>query len=250
MKAMSNFIIVGGQRCGTTWLYNALEAHPDIEMAKPVKPEPKYFLQELVTSKEYFKKFFSDSDNKVFGEKSTSYYENFDVPKRIKDTLPDSKILIITRNPIDRAISNYFFSTQFGLEDRTIEDVFVNNIPTPILTVPTSVNPFDYINRGFYSGYIKNYINIFGENKVKVLSFESIIANSHDYTNLLKFLNVDSSFILPEDNYQIINPSQKQSKDMTLIRQILRHIYNEEVQAMSEYIDTKYWNDFYKAQHD
>ena len=42
----NHFFIVGAQRCGTTYLYNLLDEHPEIEMAKPVKPEPKFFMKD------------------------------------------------------------------------------------------------------------------------------------------------------------------------------------------------------------
>ena len=54
------FAIVGAQRCGTTWLHTMLDQHPQIEMAKPVWPEPKHFIDEVAIQEgreEYIKKY-------------------------------------------------------------------------------------------------------------------------------------------------------------------------------------------------
>ena len=96
------FFIIGAQRGGTTYLYRVLDDHPEIYMAKPLKPEPKYFLSQDCQKNldSYEKKYFDDAPRgtKIFGEKSTSYYENTSVAKRIKTAYPKSKIILILRN--------------------------------------------------------------------------------------------------------------------------------------------------------
>ena len=48
---LPGFIVGGAPRCGTTWLWHALQRHPDIEMAQPVRPEPKFFLHDSLFEK-------------------------------------------------------------------------------------------------------------------------------------------------------------------------------------------------------
>ncbi|MEZ9601590.1 sulfotransferase, partial [Vibrio sp. 10N.286.46.A8] len=59
---MNQFFIVGAQRSSTTWLYKMLQQHPEIKMAEPVKPEPKYFLNDIFDNKKdnYLTKYFKN----------------------------------------------------------------------------------------------------------------------------------------------------------------------------------------------
>ena len=61
---LPDFIIGGAPRSGTSWLYQVLDMHPEIHMAKPIKPEPKFFLIDKLYEKgiEYYAKtWFPDS---------------------------------------------------------------------------------------------------------------------------------------------------------------------------------------------
>ena len=66
-----NFLIIGGMRCATTYLATVLDQNPEIEMAKPFLPEPKYFL-EINNKDEYLSKF--TNPQLVCGEKTVSDY--------------------------------------------------------------------------------------------------------------------------------------------------------------------------------
>ena len=125
---MEHFFIVGAQRSGTTYLYEMLKQHPKINMAQPVKPEPKYFMehnQDNLNYHNYIDSFFSSRmQGQILGEKSTSYYEYESSARLISSTVPKAKIIFLLRNPIYRALSNYYFSVENGLETRKLTDVF------------------------------------------------------------------------------------------------------------------------------
>ena len=109
---MTNFFIVGAQRTGTTYLYNHLQNHPSICMLEPLQPEPKYYLQPLskIDKSEYLKLFNNKKRSKALGEKATTYIESKTTALKIKKHFPDGKIIICLRDPVERALSNYFFS--------------------------------------------------------------------------------------------------------------------------------------------
>ena len=85
------FVIGGGQRCGTTWLYHLLDEHPQIYLAKPVRPEPKFFITEPAPGRNldwYLKTWFADArDERAVGEKSTAYLDNTEAAERMKRML-------------------------------------------------------------------------------------------------------------------------------------------------------------------
>ena len=60
-------------------------------------------------------------DELAVGEKSTAYLENTEDAQKMKRLLPDLKVLFILRYPVDRAISNYRFSKQNGLESKSLQ---------------------------------------------------------------------------------------------------------------------------------
>jgi len=189
------FVIIGAQRSGTTYLYSQLDDHPEITMARPMRPEPKFFLDEHARElgrEHYTKAFFSHrTDERVLGEKSTSYIEHPEVAKRMAAVLPDAKILVMLRNPVQRAISNYYFSVKHGLETRTIEEVFLEKKPAPESTINTSVSAFSYLERGAYDNYLEPFYNQFGADRMKVLLFEKMVGHQAEIQDLYRFLGVD-----------------------------------------------------------
>ena len=95
---MKTLFIVGAQRSGTSYLYKILDSHPSVELAKPIKPEPKFFLKKklFALGKEYYlSRYFDTNNNKnvYFGEKSTSYIERPEAAKRIYNFFPDAKVI-------------------------------------------------------------------------------------------------------------------------------------------------------------
>ncbi len=183
------FFIIGAQRSGTTLLYKMLEQHSEICMAQPIRPEPKYFFLKENIEAEYIDTFFKHKKKEtILGEKSTSYYEDANVSKRIFNFSSSAKIVFIVRNPIKRAISNYNFSMQNGLETRSLSDAILQRLPSPELSFKTSVDPFDYLKRGLYFNLISPYLNLFGSERLFVCQLEKLLIDENVNINLQKFI--------------------------------------------------------------
>lgn len=207
-----HFVIVGAQRSGTTYLHRLLDDHPEICMAQPVRPEPKYFLKprELLEYQEYISTFFQQcARDQMLGEKSTSYYENRHCAENISIFLPGCKIIFLLRNPVERALSNYFFTLEHGLESRTLEETFIHQEQAPTYDASAiSVDPFDYVGRGRYFEAIEMYQDHFDREKVGVFFFEELIADPEALKQLYAFIGVDHTF---QSKYfgQVFNASMK-----------------------------------------
>lgn len=243
------FIIIGAQRSGTTYLYNLLDEHPEICMSKPVKPEPKFFLNKSageIDLEAYLGTYFKhcSSDHKILGEKSTSYYEDEKVPVLISKSLPGSKILMILRNPAQRAISNYFFSVNNGLESRSLNEVFIEKKPPPLRDKQkTSVDPFNYLGRGDYAKFIIRFKKFFSEDQFRILIFEELINNKDHIRGLYRFLGVNENFV-PSMIDEKINPSSKNELVSREVRDALNAYYmkrNEELERLIR-IDLSVWD--------
>ena len=127
--------IVGAPKAGTTSLHYYLNEHPEILMSS-VK-EPDFFLEKEIddiglyygttrieTSDKYHNLFSDKKDEEIFGESSVSYLYYPEVPKRIKEYNTEAKIIIMLRNPVDRAFSHYLMDFKLGLLSDKFEDVF------------------------------------------------------------------------------------------------------------------------------
>lgn len=196
-----HLIIVGAQRSGTTYLYKVLDEHPAVYMAKPVKPEPKYFMNpasENADYETYFNKYFLEAgDAKWLGEKSTSYIECEEAALAIKRTLPEAMILVMLRDPVERALSHYSFTRDHGLEPYDIEKA-IQEEPLRMNTwhaAGTSVTPYAYTERGKYVQYLERWERLFGKDGLILLVAEQFIGNQAAISALYKRLGIDSSFI-------------------------------------------------------
>ena len=188
--------IIGAQRCGTTFLAKAMQAHPDITFAQPIFPEPKFYLKKENQDKggEVYRGalFSTDSTAKLFVEKSTSYIEFSLAAERIAHHFPDASIIVLLRNPVDRAISNYFFTKKHGLETLVIEEAFAADEERLLLGLQKaiSVSPFAYKARGHYINYLTNWRNHFPDKNIHLLFFEEMISDTRIISNLFERLGL------------------------------------------------------------
>lgn len=233
------FFIVGAQRSSTTYLYNLLAEHPQICMASPVSPEPKFFLDDEAYGQgiaHYRAKYFSHCEQaKIYGEKSTSYIESEKAAKRIRESFPDAKIIMLLRNPVERALSNYSFSVKNGLESRTLEEVFLEHKPEPLLKKNVSVSPYDYLGRGEYIRYIELYEQYFKRENIAVLIKEELTGNREEIAKVYAFLGCDSGFVPPSLG-AVINASETKESNSE-VRATLVEYFRPSVKELEKKLD-------------
>jgi len=220
----NHFFIVGAQRSGTTFLCKICDEHPEIEMAKPLNPEPKFFITDDLYKNginfymdHFFRKYI---EGKIRGEKSTSYFEKEIAAKRISENFESAKIIIILRDPIERAVSNYLFSYSNGIETLTIDEAFLKESERidKYDQEKISVSPYAYLKRGLYIDYLEMYEKYFAYEKIHIILFEKMVKDKIFIENFFKFLgvknNIDSVNIFEKIN-QNEEISNKEIKDST-----------------------------------
>lgn len=197
-----HILVIGAQRCGTTYLHDLLAGHPQIAMARPARPEPKVFLSDELSGRGrqwYVDTFFSHAGpDQLLGEKSTSYLEYADAARRARDVLGDPLILVQVRDPIARALSHWAFSTDHGFESRPAVNVLEANLEGPLPWDPakSSVSPVAYLERGRYTDYLGPWLEEFGGD-VKILLLDEMRSERDRVAELFDFLGVDSE-VTPE----------------------------------------------------
>jgi len=216
---IKHLFIIGAQRSGTTYLYKVLDAHPEVYMAKPVKPEPKYFMRKENFEKgysAYFNKYFSGISEVVWkGEKSTSYLESDLAALSIKRVVQDATIIVILRNPVERAISHYCFTRDNKLEPHDIERAIQEEPKRKDnwqATVKTSVSPFAYTERGKYIQDLDRWDHFFRKNKLIFLIAEQFIGNQLAISALYQRLGINPKFVPSSLNERVNASSAERSK--------------------------------------
>jgi len=155
-----DFVCVGPGRSGTTWLYEVLLAHPQIQLAEGIK-ETDFFNNNFEKGYEWYKKFFPYmSDSLQTGEISNTYINHPDVPDHIAKYNSSCKIIICIRNPVDRIKSFYGFRVRTGL------------LRDPLAKV-IKESP-EFLERGLIYDKAKVYLSKFGKKNVFFVDFEKV----------------------------------------------------------------------------
>lgn len=213
-----SFFLVGAAKSGTTSMSAYLESHPDLFVS--VIKEPNYFSQDIDVStfrKGYSKSFdgqdtieanpfekrqiaflrdeelyaqlFRPNNSTVHaGECSTSYLYSESAAKAIHAFNPDSKILVMLRNPAERAFSHYLMAVQMGLEKRDFLSAFKFDMEKADKGWGVSELYFEL---GQYAQQLKRFLKVFPEKQVQVILFEDWIQQPKEtQESICKFLNV------------------------------------------------------------
>jgi hypothetical protein len=206
-----HLLVIGGQRCGTTYLAGLLEAHPDIAMARPQRPEPKVFLSPELAARGlawYEARYFAHATSEsLLGEKSTSYLDMAESADRAQAVLGRAEIVAQLRDPVARAISNWRLSTQYGLEERPLAVALTESLERHREWDPsvTSASPFAYLERGRYIDLLEPWFRAF-PGSVHITFLEDLVDRAESVHDLCASLGVDPDR-LPDDTVAAVNRS-------------------------------------------
>ena len=232
------FLIAGAPRSGTTWLYHLLDRHPDVYMAKPVRPEPKFFLVDDLYARglqHYVNTWFAGADAySAAGEKSTNYLESAVAAERIGRDLPDVKLVFILREPAQRAYSNWAWSRMNRMETADFdtalacEDERERHVPPHL----RYARPHAYFSRGLYAAMLRPYVDLFPRDQILCLKFEDIVLTPEDLASRLHaFIGVVPR---PDDTLglDVVNPSEAGDAMSNRTRRQLRQRYASSIRDL------------------
>lgn len=215
-----HLLVVGAQRCGTTYLSAMLDAHPEIAMARPARPEPKAFMSADLAARGlefYHSRYFSHATTEsLLGEKSTSYLERADAAARAAVVLGRAEIVVLVRDPVARAVSNWRFSAGNSYDDRPLDLALTENLvgARPWDKARTSVSPYAYLERGRYADYLEPWYTAF-PGSVHVRFFEDLVGpdSGRVLAGLYDALGVDPS-VQPPCADQPVNGNAGQAPEL------------------------------------
>lgn len=177
-----SFIGVGAQKCATTWLYDLLELHPAVGLS-PLK-EIHFFSQYFGYGLQWYRSHFAEVDSQlpVIGEFSTSYFCDYETPRRIKECFPDAKIVLMLRDPIERLVSNHK------------HEVRIEHVSGPDFSIEAGIknNP-TYIEQGLYATHFERWLEFFDREQLHVVLYDQLKQDPAAVEQALyRFLNIDS----------------------------------------------------------
>jgi len=201
-----DFIGIGAQKAGTTWLANHLAKHPSICMSEP--KEINYFNEKGSFARSYanknhakpfswYKKHFAHcKKGQLRGEFSTSYLYDRKAPVLIQKHFPKIKLIVCLRNPIDRAYSQYWMLKNYlKLESRTFERAIEEE--------------HEYVWRGMYYKQLKHFLKYFKKEQILVVMFDDIKKRPElTLKRVFKFLHISEN-IAGKVSLEKSNPSKK-----------------------------------------
>ena len=196
-----DFFIVGAPKAGTTSLYHYLNEHLEVEMSSQKEPDyfsdyalheqGMYYGKNRIDNINKYHGLFTPNAVKLRGEASVSYLFYNDVPQKIKDYNQKSKIIIILRNPIDRAFSHYLMDYRLGLVSESFEDIINKK------SKHKNAHLFyqQYIQVSEYAPQIKRYLNVFKRENILFIDYEDFKNDVAEVVNnVYLFLGVNDDF--------------------------------------------------------
>jgi hypothetical protein len=191
---LPNFVIIGAGRCGTTSFARYLGAHPDIYMA--AAKELRFFNTPSKDLAWYREQFVAARNASAIGEATPSYMYEPEAITRMAATIPNARLIVILRNPIDRAYSHYWQNRSLGKETMTFEDA-IDDEPRRLGLNPSGDGKLpSYLNRGNYLPRLQMVTQHFPRESLLVLIFEDMIRDPLlAYATACQFLEVDDAFV-------------------------------------------------------
>ena len=218
IRSLPDFIIIGTARSGSTSLYYNICQHPCVLSA--AYDELGYFDSNFHLGLNWYRSLFPTLFSKwilkqkkqfaITGEDTPFYIWNPLVAKRILKIIPNIKLIVLFRNPVDRAYSNYHLGVRAGSEKLSFEDAIqmelkkLDKINDEIeQDVNKYTTPRSYIAKGFYADQLKIWLELFSSEQLMIVSTEDLESNPQ------KTLDRIYNFLKIPKNHRLIPEKQK-----------------------------------------
>jgi hypothetical protein len=211
-RALPDYLVIGAQKAGTTSLFSSINQHPQV--LPPLHKEIHYFDLRFEKGVSWYRSHFPEiarlkAAGAITGESSPYYLFHPHCAGRIHDLAPHAKIIILLRNPVDRAISHYFHERKHDAEPLSMDDAFrsedgrIGGELKRMLREPLyrsgSHQHYSYLSRGIYADQLKPYLDLFPANQVLILKAEDLFARPVEIVReVYRFLGLSDAFV-PRD---------------------------------------------------
>lgn len=203
---LPSFVVIGAMKAGTTSLHSWLGTHPDVFVSEP--KELDFFVQSGAWSKgiDWYRAAFSDTgDATALGESSPNYTKTHDdpqIPERMREVIPDVRLIYIVREPISRMRSMYRHLALDGTEMRNFTDA-VTQDP-------------DYLETSRYTRHIDAFLDHYPRGQLLVLTTEQLAVDPNRTMDAaFRHIGVDPSRAVRVDRSRNVTRERRQESSLS-----------------------------------
>lgn len=206
---LPDFLVIGAQRSGSTFLNDYLNINTSAE-GSPIQKEVHYFDNKFYKSLKWYARFFEDVDDendKIKNYESSPYYLYHPaVPYRIKRSLPSIKAVAVLRDPVERSVSQYRWMRQVGLENRDPVKAFrydskridweqnkdyLKKFEDPLYFDFDHIH-YGYLRRSLYHIQIQRWLEYFDSSNIRIMSSSQLFKETEEVVErLAEFLGIE-----------------------------------------------------------
>lgn len=174
-----NFLFIGPDKTGSSWIYEYLQAHPQCFV--PTAKDIYFFDREYSRGLQWYEKFFAAASPEqiAMGELSHDYILSDEVADRILRDLPTVRLLSVIRNPVERSLSHYLYLRRSGLTQTNLREA-LEKFP-------------ELIENSRYSVMLPRFTSRFPKEQLCFLMFDDLRHRPQVFANMLtQFLGLES----------------------------------------------------------
>ncbi|MDB9721748.1 sulfotransferase domain-containing protein [Nitrosopumilus sp.] len=205
LRVLPEFIVIGAAKSGTTSLYHYLSQHPCI--IKSAYDELGYFDDNFNLGLNWYRSLFPtkftqqkiEHEHKKFltYDVTPGYFQNPSCIKRMYETLPNVKLILVLRNPVDRTYSHYQASTKRGIKTKkSFQEILDKDLKKyeEVKNDDSEYKNFilnSYIGPSIYVKLVKEWLKYFSSEQLLILSSEELKKNHKEvFSKIHNFLNI------------------------------------------------------------
>ena len=254
IRVLPDFLVIGAKRCGTTSLFYHLPEHPCI--SKSPHDNMGFFNDNFHLGVNWYKSFFptiftrnkikSEFGNFLAFDVTTTYMEEESTANNVYQIKPNMKIIVILRNPVDRAYSQYHLSLREKAEKRSFEDAMEENMnelnkeshERYEIKPKFSVEENNYLKKSLYAQQLRHWLNIFPMESMLILSTEEFESNQQViYNKIFEFLNISQFEVKNTEKMEKGSYPQMKSETRSLLLDYFRSHNNELFKLINKKFD-------------
>jgi hypothetical protein len=205
-RALPDALIIGAQRCGTSSLYKYLGGHPDV--VPSVRKETEFFTRRFGMGVGWYRAHFPLEARLTLGrrhgmtfEATPDYLFHPLAPARAARLLPEAKIVVLLRDPVQRAFSHYRHMVRLGFESLAFEDALdaessrlapdIEAMKRDPLHWCRPFLHFSYVARGLYAQQLARWFDAFPRERFLLIKSEDFYAApAQHYQEVVSFLGL------------------------------------------------------------
>lgn len=228
-RVLPDFFVIGPGRTGTTSLYHYLDQHPSL--SKSAYDELGFFDVNFHLGLHWYRSLFPSIFTKYRIKSKTNFFMTYDVSpsyvrrpwnaRRIKNLFPNTKLIVVLRNPVDKTFSHYKLLSKTIGKVQPFEEIIkeeINNISKWNVDskddnyFATKVEK-SILARGFYAEQLSIWFELFSKNQILIVSSEKLLSDTKNTMNdIFQFLNLPQ-FEIPNTEKVNVSPPSKMNPD-------------------------------------